>query len=147
MRAANSPITNSSTPLRMDALKTTPLKTTPKATLNTSLKRTLNTTLTISGVLKLATSLKQLGLSLGCVLVALSSHSVFAEGEGSLQQRQYAHTFGKVSLEALQQADEHREFKLQTSTKQKTIQVAPNELQVLTNNALFDALFSLTQQE
>jgi glycogen debranching enzyme len=142
MRAANSPITNSSTPLRMDALKTT-----PKATLNSTLNTTLNKTLNTSGAQKLATSLKQLGLSLGCVLVALNSHSVFAEGEGSLQQRQYAHTFGKVSLEALQQADGHREFKLQTSTKQKTIQVTPDELQVISNNALFDALFSLTQQE
>jgi len=67
--------------------------------------------------------------------------------EGRLQQRQYAHQFGQVSIEALQQADGQREFKLQTASKQKTIQVEPSQLQIHSNNALFDALFSLTQQE
>ena len=79
--------------------------------------------------------------------VADSAADSAANSEGSLQQRQYAHQFGKVSIEALQQADGQREFKLQTASKQKTINVDPSQLQVHSNNALFDALFSLTQQE
>ena len=87
------------------------------------------------------------GKVLGLLLTVLASSHALATSEGSLQQRQYAHSFGKVTLEALQQADGQREFKLQTSAKQKTIQVAPHELQIFSSNALFDALFSLTQQE
>jgi len=75
------------------------------------------------------------------------SAPLLANSEGSLQQRQYAHQFGKVAIEALQQADGQREFKLQTAGKQKTINVDATQLQVHSNNALFDALFSLTQQE
>mgnify|MGYP006190318471 CR=1 FL=1 len=75
------------------------------------------------------------------------SAPLLADSEGNLQQRQYAHQFGKVSIEALQQADGQREFKLHTASKQKTINVDATQLQVHSNNALFDALFSLTQQE
>ncbi|MBU2222951.1 MAG: Six-hairpin glycosidase-like protein [Gammaproteobacteria bacterium] len=79
--------------------------------------------------------------------LTMLSFAVSADSEGSIQQRQYAHQFGKVSLEALQLTNGQREFKLQTNSKQKTIQVDPTQLQVSSNNALFDALFSLTQQE
>ncbi len=81
------------------------------------------------------------------ILAALFSVAALADSEGSLQQRQYAFQFGKVSLEALQQADGQREFKLQTADKQKTIQVDSSQLQIQSNNALFDAMFSLAQQE
>ena len=87
------------------------------------------------------------GMFFSAPLLANSAANSAANSEGSLQQRQYAHQFGKVSIEALQQADGQREFKLQTASKQKTINVDPTQLQVQSNNALFDALFSLTQQE
>lgn len=87
------------------------------------------------------------GMFFSAPLLAIGAANSAADSEGSLQQRQYAHQFGKVSIEALQQADGQREFKLQTASKQKTINVDATQLQVHSNNALFDALFSLTQQE
>ena len=75
------------------------------------------------------------------------SGAAFAAAQGTLQQRQYSTSFGNVSIEALQQADGQREFKLTTASKEKNLQLSADELQLHSNNALFDALFSLTQQE
>lgn len=73
-----------------------------------------------------------------------------ADGEASQQQRQYSNKFGKVSAAALIQADGQREFTLQSpqsSAGSKTLAVSQNDLQIRSNNILFDALFSLAQQE
>lgn len=103
-------------------------------------------------------------LGLFSTLLGLSQ-SAWANSEASQQQRQYANKFGKVNIEALLLADGQREFSLQSNAvplksadgsantepvqtvKTKTLSVSAGDLQVRSQNVLFDALFSLAQLE
>ncbi len=107
--------------------------------------------------------------ALGLLSTLLSlSFAARADGEASQQQRQYGNKFGKVSVDALLLPDGQREFKLRsdamplakTDTAEKadettqaavssgkTLNVTADDLQVRSKNVLFDALFSLAQQE
>lgn len=88
------------------------------------------------------------------------STAALAQSEASQQQRQYANKFGKVHVDALLLADGQREFNLQSSAltqqnantsaaaaKVKTFSVSAGDLQIRSQNVLFDALFSLAQLE